>query len=110
VRADAKGHLQVRNPIYERVFDREWVLLHLPDAEVRRQKAALKVSQKTRVTTLRWAVPPEWIAEVRAIEADARGALHIDALELVEGGSGEVTLTLELPPDGTPDLPTRTAA
>jgi hypothetical protein len=46
-------------------------------------------------------VPSEWIAEVRAIEADARGALHIDALELVEGGSGEVTLTLELPPDGT---------
>ncbi|MFI5079009.1 MAG: class I tRNA ligase family protein, partial [Vicinamibacteria bacterium] len=70
-------------------------------AEVRRQKAALKVSQKTRVTTLRWVVPSEWIAEVRAIEADARGALHIDALELVEGGSGEVTLTLELPPDGT---------
>ena len=70
-------------------------------AEVRRQKAAQKVSQKTRVTTLRWAVPSEWIAEVRAIEADARGALHIDAIELVEGGSGEVTLTLELPPDGT---------
>ena len=65
-------------------------------AEVRRQKAAQKVSQKTRVTTLRWAVPAEWIAEVRAIEADARAPLHIDALELVEGGSGEVTLTLEL--------------
>ena len=64
-------------------------------------KAAQKVSQKTRVTTLRWAVPAEWIAEVRAIEADAKGALHIDAIELVEGGSGEVTLTLELPPDGT---------
>ena len=66
-------------------------------AEVRRQKAAQKVSQKTRVTTLRWAVPADWIAEVRAIEADAPGALHIDAIELVEGGSGEVTLTLRAP-------------
>ena len=74
-------------------------------AEVRRQKAAQKVSQKTRVTTLRWAVPADWIAEVRAIEADAKGALHIDALELVDGGSGEVTLTLELPPDGPAGAP-----
>jgi valyl-tRNA synthetase len=79
-------------------------------AEVRRQKAAQKVSQKTRVTTLRWAVPAEWMTEVRAIEADAKGALHIDAIELAEGGSGEVTLTLEIPPDAPPDGPARTTA
>jgi valyl-tRNA synthetase len=67
-------------------------------AEVRRQKAAQKVSQKTRVTTLRWAVPAEWMAEVRAIEADAKGALHIDAIELTQGDGSDVTLTLEPPP------------
>jgi len=74
-------------------------------AEVRRQKAAQKVSQKTRVTTLRWAVPAEWITEVRGIEADAKGALHIDAIELTDGGNGEVTLTLEPPPEA-PATPT----
>jgi hypothetical protein len=54
---------------------------------------------------LRWAVPAEWIAEVRAIEADAKGALHIDALHVAEGGNGEVSLTLELPPDAPAGAP-----
>jgi valyl-tRNA synthetase len=73
-------------------------------AEVRRQKAARKVSQKTRVSALTWTVPGEWMAEIRAIEADARGALAIDAMTLAEGPSGEVVLDLEAPPGaaGTP--------
>src|SRR5262249_46551421 len=33
------GSLQVRNRIYARVFDRAWVGQHMPDAELRRQKA-----------------------------------------------------------------------
>ena len=36
------GGLKVRNRIYERVFDREWVARHLPDAEVLRQRAAFR--------------------------------------------------------------------
>jgi valyl-tRNA synthetase len=68
-------------------------------AEVRRQKAARKLSQKTRVTALTWTVPAEWMAEIRAIEADARGALAIEAMSLAEGPSGEVVLDLEAPPD-----------
>jgi len=32
--------LQVRNRIYERVFDRRWVREHMPGAELRRQRAA----------------------------------------------------------------------
>jgi WD40 repeat protein len=36
------GCLQVRNRIYERVFDRAWVTAHMPDAEVRRQRAAYR--------------------------------------------------------------------
>jgi len=34
--------LQVRNRIYERVFDRKWVRLHMPDAELRRQRTAFR--------------------------------------------------------------------
>src|SRR5262249_15849712 len=34
------GRLRVRNRIYERVFDQKWVTANMPDAELRRQKAA----------------------------------------------------------------------
>src|SRR5437868_14865427 len=37
-----QGCLWVRNRIYYRVFDRDWVLAHMPDAEVRRQRAAFR--------------------------------------------------------------------
>ncbi|MGE0883454.1 MAG: AAA-like domain-containing protein [Blastocatellales bacterium] len=36
------GYLKVRNRIYERVFDREWIKEHMPDAELRRQRAAYR--------------------------------------------------------------------
>jgi WD40 repeat protein len=36
------GSLHPRNRIYERVFDREWVTAHMPDAELRRQRAAYR--------------------------------------------------------------------
>jgi len=36
------GSLAVRNRIYERVFDRAWVVGNMPDAELRRQKAAFR--------------------------------------------------------------------
>jgi WD40 repeat protein len=36
------GRLHVRNRIYERVFDREWVQASMPDAEIRRQRAAYR--------------------------------------------------------------------
>src|SRR5579884_756072 len=36
------GFLVVRNRIYDRVFDREWVLAHTPGAELRRQRAAYR--------------------------------------------------------------------
>src|SRR5207249_1168710 len=34
------SHLAVRNRIYERVFDLHWVERNMPDAELRRQRAA----------------------------------------------------------------------
>lgn len=38
----AQGLLQVRNRIYERVFDTAWVTANLPDFEVRRQREAYR--------------------------------------------------------------------
>jgi WD40 repeat protein len=38
----AEGYLQVRNRIYAQVFDRAWVTAHMPDAELRRQRAAYR--------------------------------------------------------------------
>jgi WD40 repeat protein len=36
------GRLQVRNRIYTRVFDEAWIAQNMPDAEVRRQRAAFR--------------------------------------------------------------------
>jgi WD40 repeat protein len=36
------GCLRVRNRIYQRVFNQEWVLENMPDAELRRQRAAFR--------------------------------------------------------------------
>src|SRR5262249_58550747 len=36
------GRLQVRNQIYARVFDLPWVTAQMPDAELRRQRAAYR--------------------------------------------------------------------
>lgn len=37
-----KGALYVRNPIYGHVFDRKWIAETMPDAELRRQRAAYR--------------------------------------------------------------------
>jgi len=37
-----KGTLKLRNRIYERVFDGDWVLSNMPGAELRRQRVAFK--------------------------------------------------------------------
>ncbi|MCI0391251.1 MAG: AAA-like domain-containing protein [Acidobacteria bacterium] len=37
-----RGYLRERNRIYARVFDREWVKTNMPDAELRRQRAAFR--------------------------------------------------------------------
>jgi hypothetical protein len=49
-----EGLLYVRNRIYYRVFDREWVLANMPDAELHRQRAAYRrgLLRATAVATL----------------------------------------------------------
>ncbi len=38
----ADGMLRVRNRIYRHAFERTWTLANMPDAEVRRQRAAYR--------------------------------------------------------------------
>jgi tetratricopeptide (TPR) repeat protein len=38
----ALGRLHVRNRIYQHVFDRNWIIANMPDAELRRQRAAYR--------------------------------------------------------------------
>jgi WD40 repeat protein len=49
------GRLRLRNRIYEGVFDREWIRQHMPDAELRRQRAAYRRGL-LRATTMAAAV------------------------------------------------------
>ncbi|MBX7222312.1 MAG: SUMF1/EgtB/PvdO family nonheme iron enzyme [Blastocatellia bacterium] len=44
------GVLELRNRIYHRVFDQGWVLSNMPDAELRRQKAAFQRGVKRAST------------------------------------------------------------
>src|SRR5207253_989662 len=48
------GTLSVRNRIYTLVFNRAWVAAHMPDAEVRRQRAAFRrgLGRATAVASL----------------------------------------------------------
>ena len=39
-RVDTNGNLIVRNRIYDHVFDKQWVVTHMPDAELQRQRDA----------------------------------------------------------------------
>ena len=63
----AEGLLYVRNRIYYRVFDREWVLANLPDAEVLRQRAAYRRG-------LLRAAAVAWPRKIKS--ADRRGTFH----------------------------------
>ncbi|MDX1933645.1 MAG: AAA-like domain-containing protein [Capsulimonadales bacterium] len=42
VKVNPSNHLVLRNRIYDRVFDDDWVEAHLPDAELRRQREAYR--------------------------------------------------------------------
>ncbi|HEV2669199.1 MAG TPA: AAA-like domain-containing protein, partial [Blastocatellia bacterium] len=44
------GSLRVRNRIYERVFDQDWIKEHMPEAEMRRQRAAYRRGMRRALT------------------------------------------------------------
>jgi WD40 repeat protein len=95
-----RGLLRVRNRIYGRVFDREWVTLHMPDAELRRQKAAFRrgVARTSAIASVVLAVVAglafaTWTSGRRARSAlageaqerrNARRALYVSDMNLAQ--------------------------
>jgi WD40 repeat protein len=64
------GHLRVRNRIYRRVFDLDWVRANMPNAELRRQRAAYRKGQ------LRAAVVAAVVGLVGLVTLDALQQRH----------------------------------
>jgi WD40 repeat protein len=114
------GRLKVRNRIYERVFSREWVARHLPDAEVRRQRLAFRrgVIRATSIAALVLGVVLAAAAVVvhqrnllRVEQANYRRLLYASDINLAaqawEAASAERTAMLldrHVPASGQTDL------
>ncbi len=114
------SRLAVRNRIYERVFDREWVRAHMPDAELKRQERAYRRGQ------LRAAAISAVIIALLAVsifvtrgalnraeneKRNARRSLYIAQMNLAQQAweSGNIERTVELlesqkPVEGEEDL------
>jgi WD40 repeat protein len=101
------GHLQVRNRIYERVFDREWITAHMPDADLRRQRAAYRqgLVRAAAVSGVILAVMAGlvWIASDQARragegESKARRLLYVSDMGVAQRAweDGNVGLMLDL--------------
>jgi tetratricopeptide (TPR) repeat protein len=83
------GFLKVRNRIYERVFDKVWVRENMPDAELRRQKAAYRrgvvraASVATAIVAVMTALVVYAIAQKSRAEANEREAREAATKALV---------------------------
>ena len=88
---DEGGHLRTRNRIYERVFDREWVKENMPDAELRRQRAAFRrgVLRTSAVAALIIAV----IAALAVVSVQQRNLARAEA-ERADRNAGETRQAL----------------
>ena len=85
-----RGEMVERNRIYERVFDRNWVIANMPQAELRRQRAAYRrgVILTTSVSTviiavMGWLV---WYAlqQANAAEQERRRSARIATAEATQ--------------------------
>lgn len=104
---DVAGRLHVRNRIYGRVFDRSWVQTVMPDAEMRRQRAAYRLGV-LRTSLIALAVllvigafgVRAMISESRAhrAEAETRAQLFVTTLWLAQRAydANEVDRAIEL--------------
>ena len=88
------GHLRLRNRIYRRAFDRRWIRENMPDAEVRRQRAAFRrgILQATAIGGI-VAAALAVLAYVAVDQAGRARELAIDAevdrsLLLLKAGDG----------------------
>ncbi|HET7697153.1 MAG TPA: AAA-like domain-containing protein [Vicinamibacterales bacterium] len=119
VRADG-DRLRVRNEIYARVFDRAWVARHLPDAEVRRQRAAFRrgalrtgIAAAVVLAAVLGGVAALWRqhGQLRAEQDRSRGLLYAAEMNLAAqawnaSGAGRTRALLEhhVPAAGERDL------
>ena len=87
------GRLQVRNRIYARVFNKEWVRKQMPGAELRRQRSAYRAGllRATAIATailfamtglMVYAIQQRWLADSRL--ADSRHLLYIANMNLIQ--------------------------
>lgn len=112
--AKAEGdYLAVRNRIYDRVFDREWIEHHMPDAELRRQKeayrrgllratgisgavaAAFAVLSFVAIANANQAAANEKTAKAAKTEADENARQLASALTAVQEKQGALTVALK---------------
>lgn len=111
VRAES-GLLRVRNRIYRRVFDRQWIATNMPDAEVRRQGAAYRkgLLRATAVAALilaaigvlslaavrerQQAITQKMIAELEREEADQQRARAEDEAHRADRNAQELEKAL----------------
>lgn len=101
------GMLMVRNRIYAHVFDERWALTNMPDAEVRRQKAAYRrgllrsasvFGSLAAVITALLVLAVLNANRARMVEARASRLLYIADLNLIqsEWETGNTTHVLDL--------------
>jgi WD40 repeat protein len=95
---EAEGWLRVRNRIYARVFDREWVAANMPDAELRRLRVLAREEARKR-------------RRAEEQERTLRGLLYVSQMNLAQqaweqGNIGHAQEVLEAlrPPPGQEDL------
>ena len=107
------GRLEERNPIYERVFDRSWIRSNMPDAEVRRQKAAYRrgVMGATLIASILLTVMTMSFLFVRDQAITLSRNLYVADIGIAEQdlaqdniGHAREILRTQIPKRGEPDL------
>ncbi len=114
------GRLDVRNRIYQRVFGHKWILANMPDAEVRRQRAAyrrglLRSSAIAAVVIVAIAIVAAMALQqrnrARRQEEASRRLLYVAQMNLAQqdwnaGNIGRMvdSLRAHIPPVGQEDL------
>jgi len=80
------GRVAVRNRIYARVFDREWVRAHMPDAELRRLREAYRrgMGRAAALGGLVLAVMAALILWARSEKDRAEGLLYAANMKLID--------------------------
>jgi WD40 repeat protein len=99
------GCLRVKNRIYQEIFNANWIDLHMPDAEARRQKTAYRQGALRAVTIgaamyvalaglTVWALRERTRAGIYLHEADTANKLAVQRLKLADRSAYNLTMNL----------------